>query len=217
MKTALHPLHLNGAPTARRQHVAGKQLKSTKAYENRTKDQGQEDVRSNEAEWMTRKRRRTKPLLVGKATTVGEDLKGVARRHYFFCGRWALSATIDKVKKYIQNFADLLEIVELNEGFPNRATRAFKIVVSASSSAAMLDGTNWPSDVVLRRWNIKRTTAGHTPSSKDGQSDQTKHAHDADSPQQPGPSNTDLVPSQPSTATEQQQAEKPSFIDVTMS
>jgi hypothetical protein len=63
-----------------------------------------------------------------------------------------LNTNVEKMKRYIESFATVLEVVELGTKRSYRYFRSFKVTVESYDSNNMLNPENWPSGVKVARW-----------------------------------------------------------------
>ena len=96
--------------------------------------------------------RRYKGHVIGTARSRISDLKAAGRPFYFYVGQWDLNTNVEKMKRYIESFATVLEVVELGTKRSYRYFRSFKVTVESYYSNNMLNPENWPSGVKVARW-----------------------------------------------------------------
>jgi hypothetical protein len=94
--------------------------------------------------------------VTGSAISGIKSLRAISRPYSYYVGQWCMNTTPDILKKHINNFAKVIEIVELSTHLANRHFRAFKVTVESFCADAMLTGSNWPGGVRVERW-YKRT------------------------------------------------------------
>ena len=80
------------------------------------------------------------------------NFSAAAIRHSYHSANWALDVNLNSVKKYIDQFAKVFEIVELSTERPKRPFRSFKVTIDSNYDPAFHDPSKWPAGVITSRW-----------------------------------------------------------------
>ena len=108
-------------------------------------------------------RRRFKPTVVkGKATNDEDALPTTEKKIAFCASGLASNATNDQVKNYVNKFATVDEVTLIENRANLYKFKMFKIVVGVSQIEAMNNADNWPINLSVRRFRLKRTTPNTT-------------------------------------------------------
>ncbi len=106
--------------------------------------------------------KKNKGIIIGTALSEVRQLRAVSKPYTYHIGQWSLDTNPNSIRAYASNFAQVIDIIELNTHISRPYFRTFKLVAESYCDSAIMSDGRWPMGIVIKRWFPQKNKASNT-------------------------------------------------------
>ncbi len=101
-------------------------------------------------------------VVIGTALSEVRQLRAVSRPYTYHTGQWSMDTNPDWIRKYASNFAQVIDVIEINTHIKRPYFRTFKLIAESYCDNAIMREGKWPMGVVVKRWFPQKNKPSNT-------------------------------------------------------